>query len=120
MAPRGGMVPHMGMALREVPVAAVRHDPAGIRAGEVVAPGVVVSRTGKLHYLVYALRYRWLASTAGPESPQAQAARGRMNAALRRVPATNDKSPAAIAAHRALGRAGYCNKGSRKATGQSA
>jgi hypothetical protein len=58
-------------------------------------------------------RYRWLAEQYGPESPQAQAARGRMNAGLHRVPGLNDESPAAIAAHRALGRYGYLNRSAR-------
>lgn len=58
-------------------------------------------------------KYRWQAETYGPESPRAQATRGRMNAAMHRVPG-DDKSPAAIAAHRALGREGYWNRSARK------
>jgi hypothetical protein len=42
-----------------------------------------------------------------------------MNARMGRVPARNDKSPAAIAAHRALGRRGYMNRSARRAEQRS-
>lgn len=60
--------------------------------------------------MTWVQRYREVAQRLGPEHPAAQAARGRFKAARRSVPAQNAKSPAAIAAHRALGRTGYLNR----------